>query len=186
MYVPVLLKYCNDRKTGAPPTSQIAIVLIPVQSSKRLHAPVVEKVTRDAQRDIPSFTLIVVRRPSFSIIELSLDFLYKMSHGRLSQSIILEKLLKKDEEESESELRDQSSETSDHIVAEEPLSAEESNWSDSEEDDLQLYAGKQPEGPYQLSNAASDVVKRLITPISGTGRNLSINNWYTSVPLTND
>ncbi|XP_049310276.1 piggyBac transposable element-derived protein 4-like [Bactrocera dorsalis] len=51
---------------------------------------------------------------------------------------------------------------------------------------IELYAGKQPEGPYQVSNAASDVVKRLITPISGTGRNLTVDNWYTSVPLTND
>ncbi|GBP19814.1 PiggyBac transposable element-derived protein 4 [Eumeta japonica] len=243
-----------------------------------------------------------------------------MSRGRLSQSPILEELLKEDEEESESELSDQGCETSDHIVAEEPLSAEESNCSDLEEDDLplseinscftgrdkvtkwqksnnnrvrqkiqniltedadaveiralfgllyiagslkishanledlyasdgtgipifpitmsvkrvkfllnslrfdgattrqarrtldkaapirevldmftqncllstfyvlniELYAGKQPEGPYQFSNAASDVVKRLITPISGTGRNLTIDNWYTSVPLTND
>ncbi|KAJ0171323.1 hypothetical protein K1T71_012873 [Dendrolimus kikuchii] len=75
-----------------------------------------------------------------------------MSHGQLSQSIILEELLKEDEEESESELSDQGSKTSDHIVAEEPLSAEESNCLDSEEDDLQLYAGKQPEGPYQLMN----------------------------------
>ncbi|CAK1579407.1 unnamed protein product [Parnassius mnemosyne] len=51
---------------------------------------------------------------------------------------------------------------------------------------IELYAGKQPEGPYQLSNAAADVVKRLITPISVTGRNLTIDNWYTSVPLIND
>ncbi|KAJ8707787.1 hypothetical protein PYW07_011464 [Mythimna separata] len=51
---------------------------------------------------------------------------------------------------------------------------------------IELYAGKQPEGPYQLSNAAADVVKRLFTPISGTGRNLTIDNWYSSVTLMND
>ncbi|CAB3222542.1 unnamed protein product [Arctia plantaginis] len=157
-----------------------------------------------------------------------------MSGGRLSQSAVLEELLREDEEESESELSDQGSETSDLIVVEKPQSAEESNCSDPEEDDLplseinscftgrdkvtkwqksnnnrvrrqvqniltedavdaatlyvlniKLYAGKQPEGPYQLSNAAADVVKRLITPISGTGRNLTIDNWYTSVPVVN-
>lgn len=36
------------------------------------------------------------------------------------------------------------------------------------------------------SSLKSDVVKRLITPISGTGRNLTVYNWYTSVQLTND
>lgn len=51
---------------------------------------------------------------------------------------------------------------------------------------IELYAGKQPGGPYQLNNAAADVVKRLITPISGTGRNLTIDNWSTSVPLVSD
>ncbi|XP_055915149.1 uncharacterized protein LOC129948248 [Eupeodes corollae] len=50
----------------------------------------------------------------------------------------------------------------------------------------ELYAGKQPEGPFKLSYAAADVVNRLISPISGTGRNLTIDNWYTSVPLMND
>lgn len=34
---------------------------------------------------------------------------------------------------------------------------------------IELYADKQPDGPYQMSNAAVDVVKRLITPISSTG-----------------
>lgn len=37
-----------------------------------------------------------------------------------------------------------------------------------------------------ISNAAIDVVKRLIIPISGTGRNLTVDNWYTSVPLVQD
>lgn len=37
-----------------------------------------------------------------------------------------------------------------------------------------------------MSNAAADVVKRLIKPISGTGRNLTIDNWYTSVSLVDD
>jgi hypothetical protein len=42
---------------------------------------------------------------------------------------------------------------------------------------LEIYAGKQPEEPYQLSNSPADVVERIISPISGSGRNV------TSVPL---
>lgn len=34
-----------------------------------------------------------------------------------------------------------------------------------------------------LSNSPTDVVKRLIMPISGTGRNVTMDNWFTSVPL---
>jgi hypothetical protein len=39
---------------------------------------------------------------------------------------------------------------------------------------LEIYAGKQPEGPYQLSNSAADVVERMISPISGSGRNVTV------------
>jgi predicted transcriptional regulator len=49
---------------------------------------------------------------------------------------------------------------------------------------LEIYAGKQPEGPYQLSNSPADVVERIISPISGSGRNVTVDNWLTSVPLT--
>ncbi|CAG4994489.1 unnamed protein product [Parnassius apollo] len=61
-----------------------------------------------------------------------------MRFRRIPQSAIVEQILREDEEESESELSDQGFETSDHIVAEEPQSAEESNCSDSEEDELPL------------------------------------------------
>jgi hypothetical protein len=47
---------------------------------------------------------------------------------------------------------------------------------------LDMYAGKQPEGPYQLSNSPADVVER-ISQISGSGRNVTEDNWFTSVPL---
>ncbi|XP_069692711.1 piggyBac transposable element-derived protein 4-like [Periplaneta americana] len=48
---------------------------------------------------------------------------------------------------------------------------------------LEIYAGKQPEGPYKVDNSPSAVVKRLVEPISGTGRNVTCDNWFTSVPL---
>ena len=46
---------------------------------------------------------------------------------------------------------------------------------------LEIYAGKQPDGPYQVSNKPADVVKRLEEPISGTGRNITADNWFTDV-----
>ena len=51
---------------------------------------------------------------------------------------------------------------------------------------MEIYARKQPEGPYKLSNSPADVVKRLIQPISHTGRNVTFNNWYTSVTLAEE
>ncbi|UYV63526.1 hypothetical protein LAZ67_2004514 [Cordylochernes scorpioides] len=36
---------------------------------------------------------------------------------------------------------------------------------------LEIYSGKNPEGPYNVSNSPSDVVERLCEPIKGTGRN---------------
>lgn len=51
---------------------------------------------------------------------------------------------------------------------------------------LEIYAGKQPEGPYFASNSPGDVVKRLIQHISGTGRNITVDNWYNSIPLARD
>lgn len=51
---------------------------------------------------------------------------------------------------------------------------------------MEIYAGTQPDGPYKISNAVPDVVKRMIRPISGTNRNLTVDNWFTSVPLAID
>ncbi|GBN25163.1 PiggyBac transposable element-derived protein 4 [Araneus ventricosus] len=48
---------------------------------------------------------------------------------------------------------------------------------------LEIYAGKQPDGVYAVSYDSVDVVTRLITPISGTGRNITGGNWFTSFPL---
>lgn len=49
---------------------------------------------------------------------------------------------------------------------------------------LEIYCGIQPNGPFAASNTPTDIVKRLITPIENSNRNLTMDNWYTSLPLT--
>ncbi|CAG4983470.1 unnamed protein product [Parnassius apollo] len=97
---------------------------------------------------------------------------------RSPQSAILEELLREDEEENESELSIQGSETSDHIVAEEPQSAEESNCSDSEEDDLphseisSCFTGRDKVTKWQNSNnnRVRRQVQNILTEDAGTRR----------------
>lgn len=48
---------------------------------------------------------------------------------------------------------------------------------------LEVYAGAQPDGPYRISNKADDVVLRLIEPVKGSGRNLTIDNWFNSYSI---
>jgi len=48
---------------------------------------------------------------------------------------------------------------------------------------LEVYAGKQPAGPYAVSNSAFAIVERLIQPISKSNRNLTFDNWFTSYEL---
>ncbi|UYV70776.1 hypothetical protein LAZ67_8000571 [Cordylochernes scorpioides] len=48
---------------------------------------------------------------------------------------------------------------------------------------LEIFTGKQPEGPYQISNSPNNVVERLVLPISGSKRNISTDYWYTSYLL---
>ena len=49
---------------------------------------------------------------------------------------------------------------------------------------IEVYPGKQPDGPFQLSNKPrDDITMQLARPIFGSGRNLTTDNWYTSVPL---
>lgn len=102
-----------------------------------------------------------------------------MSRRPLPENRILEELLREDEEESESELSDQGSETSDHIVSGEPQSAEESQCSDSGEDNLPLselnccFTGRDKVMKWQKSN--NNRVRRqaqnILTEDAGTRRN---------------
>lgn len=48
---------------------------------------------------------------------------------------------------------------------------------------LEVYAGKQPSGLYQVSNSAFDVVERLIQMVSRSHRNITFDNWFTSYEL---
>ena len=41
---------------------------------------------------------------------------------------------------------------------------------------LEIYIQKQPDDPYQVSNKPADVIKRLVEPINGTGRNINADN----------
>nr|XP_022901965.1 piggyBac transposable element-derived protein 4-like [Onthophagus taurus] len=48
---------------------------------------------------------------------------------------------------------------------------------------LEVYVGKQPNGPYAVNNSASAVVQRLCEPIKESGRNVTTDNWFTSLEL---
>ncbi|XP_046659127.1 piggyBac transposable element-derived protein 4-like [Homalodisca vitripennis] len=48
---------------------------------------------------------------------------------------------------------------------------------------LEVYVRKQPNGPFNISNSTQDLVLRLVEPISGTNRNVTLDNWFTSVPI---
>lgn len=51
---------------------------------------------------------------------------------------------------------------------------------------LEIYVGKQPEGPFQQECTSREVVKRLCQPIFGSGRNVTGTNWFTSYDVAND
>ena len=48
---------------------------------------------------------------------------------------------------------------------------------------MEIYAGKQPDGLFKVDNSSISVVTRLISEISGSGRNVTFDNWYTTYPL---
>lgn len=48
---------------------------------------------------------------------------------------------------------------------------------------MEIYAGKQPSGPYQTSNKPFDVVDRIVQPVSKSCRNITFDNWFTSYEL---
>lgn len=48
---------------------------------------------------------------------------------------------------------------------------------------LEIYAGKQPDGPFSISNKPSDVVQWLAAPIYNSGRNITADNWFSDINL---
>ncbi|XP_046658756.1 piggyBac transposable element-derived protein 4-like [Homalodisca vitripennis] len=48
---------------------------------------------------------------------------------------------------------------------------------------LEVYVAKQPPGPFNVSQSAEDVTIRICELIAGTNRNITMDNWFTSIPL---
>lgn len=48
---------------------------------------------------------------------------------------------------------------------------------------MEVYVGKQPEGPYHLDTKPLALVDRMCNVISKTGRNVTTDNWFTSIEL---
>ncbi|GBL83145.1 hypothetical protein AVEN_165356-1 [Araneus ventricosus] len=51
---------------------------------------------------------------------------------------------------------------------------------------MEVYTGQQPKGPFQLDNSPGSIVKCLMSPLYNSGRNLTVDNWYTSYPLSQE
>ena len=48
---------------------------------------------------------------------------------------------------------------------------------------IEVYVGTQPDIPYKVTNGPGDVVERLCSGIFGTGRNITLDNWFTCYDL---
>lgn len=51
---------------------------------------------------------------------------------------------------------------------------------------FEIYPGKQPDGPYSQSNSPDNVVKHIVRRIEKSGRNITADSWFSSVPLAMD
>nr|CAI5855201.1 unnamed protein product [Callosobruchus analis] len=50
---------------------------------------------------------------------------------------------------------------------------------------LEIYAGVQPDGPYRLDNSTEAVTLRMCQHLSGTGRNITMDRWFTGCSVVN-
>lgn len=51
---------------------------------------------------------------------------------------------------------------------------------------LEVYVGKQPHGPFHMDNSAANITKRMVSTLHNSGRNITMDNWFTSIPLAED
>lgn len=51
---------------------------------------------------------------------------------------------------------------------------------------FEIYVGAQPEGPFQKSNKVNDVVHRVLDPLYDLGCNVSMDNYFTNLPLAKE
>lgn len=51
---------------------------------------------------------------------------------------------------------------------------------------MEVYVDTQLDGPYKCDNSSASIVKRMIAPISKTESNITMDNWYNSIPLSID
>lgn len=47
---------------------------------------------------------------------------------------------------------------------------------------MEVY-GKQPDGPFYFDKSGMNVVERLVEPIKGSNQNVTVDNWFCSIPL---
>ncbi|XP_069680912.1 piggyBac transposable element-derived protein 4-like [Periplaneta americana] len=48
---------------------------------------------------------------------------------------------------------------------------------------VEVYCGKQPPGPFEASVSPNDIVERLVSHLEGSNRNVTMDNWYSSYAL---
>lgn len=51
---------------------------------------------------------------------------------------------------------------------------------------MEAYKKTQSKGPIKFKNYLSNIVKKMVTSISNTGRDKTMNYWYTSMPLISE